>query len=336
MRDGELLGWSTGLLVALDELAPGLIRRVVVAAPIVRQAIFLTLAHWSALPTFGPEAPSRSVATSTAETLRSGRAKDIVAHQFGAVPEGLLGALERIGPNPLHEPHCYARLWAFFTDRDRRKATALREVGKTTASALWVLDTLDPLLLHAEVLKRIETVQQAHDLNRSIRLLKSVCSAATDEAISRAIAGMRGPEALSRLVHRFLRRADRFPPHPIVGDHELRPLTSAREFIEASRAYRNCLATMIGEALMGRVAFAELATASVNAICEFRPLSGGCGWLLTDVHTARNGIVSTDLRETAQQKCAEVGVPHIAVPEAHDWRSVRRMVRRADPFAFAA
>lgn len=336
MRDDDLLGWSTGLLVALDELAPGLIRRVVVAAPMVRQAIFLTLAHWSALPSFGPEAPSREIATSTAEVLRCGRAKDIIAHQFGLVPEGLLGALERIGACPLGSPNGYSRLWAFFTDRDARKALALREVGQITARTLWVLDTLDPALVHAEVLKRIETAQQAHDLNRSIRFLKSVCSTATDDAISTAIGGMRSPDGLGRLVHRFIRQADRFPPHPIVGDHELQPLTTARAFIAMGRAYRNCLATMIGEALIGRVAFAELTTMSAKVICEFRPLSGGCGWLLTDVHIERNGMVPRELREAAQQKCAQFGVPHIAQPEETEWRSVRRMTRQADPFAFAA
>lgn len=335
LRDNELFGWSTDLLVALDELAPGLIRRVVLAAPMVRQAIFLSLADWSVLPTSGPEAPHRSVATSTAEVLRSGRAKDILAHQFGTVPEGLLSALERIGSNPLREPQSYARLWAIFKDRDKRRAAALREI-RITACALWIVDTLDPLLVHAEVLKRVETVQQAHDLNRSVRFVKAVCSAATDEAISRAIVGMRGAEALPRLVRRFLRRADRFPAHPIAGDHELRPLTTARAFIEAGRAYQNCLATMIGEALIGRVAFAEFTTTAARVICEFRPLSGGHGWLLTDVHVERNAVVCNDLRAAAQHKCAQFGVPHVAVPEAHDWRSVRRMVRRADPFGFAA
>jgi len=98
LREGEPLGWTTDLLVAFDGLAPGLIRRLMVSAPMVRQAIFLTLAAWEGFSATGPNAPAHDVAESMAQLLRSGWAKEIVAHQFGMVPDGLLPALERIGP----------------------------------------------------------------------------------------------------------------------------------------------------------------------------------------------------------------------------------------------
>lgn len=338
MHDDELFGWSTDCLVALDGLASGggLIRRLVVSGPMVRQAIFLSLAQWERRPATGAGAPSPEEALATAELLRSGRAKEIVVHQFGSVPEGLLPTLERIGQMPLPSAESYRRLWAFFVDGDHGKARALREVGEITVSTIRVLDILDPVLVHGEVLKRVQTAAQAIDLNRSARFLRGVCSVATDEAISSAVGHMRSPDALPRLLQRFLRRADQFPPQPVEGDHELRPLRTARAMISAGRDYRNCLASMVGEALVGRVAFAEFTGASAKAICEFRPLSSGRGWLLMDVHAARNGLAPRELREAAEQKCAALGIPHIASPDAGDWRSVRRMVRLSDPFAFAA
>jgi len=335
LRNDEPLGWATDILVSLDGLAPGLIRRVMVSAPMVRQAIFLTLAQWDSLPS-GPDAPSRELAASTAEVLRSGWAKEIIAAQFGFIPDGLVATLERIGPAPLNMPQSYSRLWAIFTDADQRKAGALREMGEITARTIRVLDALDPGLVHAETLKRLESVPQAIDLSRAIRFVKAVCSTATDEAISEAIKQMRSADGLARLLDRFMRRADRFPPQPVEGDHELRPLTTAQAMIAAGRDYRNCLASMIGEALVGRVAFAEFTGASAKVICEFRPLSGGAGWLLVDVHAERNGLAPRELRQAAEEKCTALGIPHISAPDAGDWRSVRRMVRRADPFAFAA
>lgn len=336
MRDDELFGWSTDLLVALDGLAPGLIRRLVVSAPMVRQAIFLTLAEWDTRPAAGTDAPPREEAIATAELLRCGRAKEIAAHQFGSAPDGLLPALERLGPLPLSTSESYRRLRGMFTEADGRKARALRDVDEISARRIRVLDILDPVLVHAEVLKRVETAAQAHDLNRSVRFLRGVCSTATDEAISTAVAHMRSPGALPRLLQRFLRRADRFPPQPVDGDHELRPLATARAMIAAGRDYRNCLAAMVGEALVGRVAFAEFTGVSDKVICEFRPLSSGCGWLLVDVHAARNGLAPRELRQSAEEKCASLGIPHIAAPDAGDWRSVRRMIRSAEPFALAA
>lgn len=74
-----------------------------------------------------------------------------------------------------------------------------------------------------------------------------------------------------------MRRADLFPPHPITGDHEIRPLASARDFIEAGRRYRNCLVTLLDRALAGQVAFAEFRG---EAVVELRPLALGKGWLL--------------------------------------------------------
>ena len=279
----------------------------------------------------GSDAPSRELAASTAEVLRSGWAKEIIAAQFGFVPDGLMATLERIGPAPLNTPQSYSRLWAIFTDADRRKAGALREVGEITARTIRVLDALDPDLVHPETLKRLESVPQAIDLNRAIRFVKAVCSTASDEAVSDAIKQMRSADGLARLLDRFVRRADRFPPQPVEGDHELRPLTTAQAMIAAGRDYRNCLASMVGEALVGRVAFAEFTGASAKVICEFRPLSGGAGWLLVDVHAERNGLAPRELRAAAEEKCASIGIPHIAAPDAGDWRSVRRILRRAEP-----
>lgn len=44
MREGGLLGWSTDALVKLDDEVPGIIARVLTAAPARRQAVFAALA----------------------------------------------------------------------------------------------------------------------------------------------------------------------------------------------------------------------------------------------------------------------------------------------------
>jgi hypothetical protein len=77
----DLLGWATKPLIRLDDVSPGLIRCVVTSSAMVRQAIFLTLAH--------PMEPSGTL-------LRDGRAKDIILGHFGELPNGLLGALSRM------------------------------------------------------------------------------------------------------------------------------------------------------------------------------------------------------------------------------------------------
>jgi hypothetical protein len=334
-RDDDLLGWATKPLIELDELVAGLIRRVVTSAPMVRQAIFLTLAHLNRRGDAETTAQQPDD-TTFAELLRHGWAKQIVRDNLGNVPDGLLRTLDRIGPHPLPSAYSYQWLWTTFTSPDPRKANALISLSEVTDRSIQVLDALDGVLVHPEVLKRVDSVVQARELSKAIRFIQSACSTATDDVLSAGFARMRAPNALPVMLHRLLRQADRFPTPPLTGDHELRPLTTARDFVEAGRRFRNCLGTMIGDALVGRVAFAELASGSAPAICELRPLSGGLGWLLADVHVERNSIVSPDVRVAAQQKCADFGIAHVAVPDAGEWRSVRRMIRQLDPFAFAA
>ena len=330
MRDARdhLLGWATDSLVQLDPLAPGLISRVLTASPKSRQAIFTVLAsrlliaeHNDALGRVddGDDA-------NLAFILREGRPREILELVFGHVPDGWLGGLERLGGQPMANLTAYGKLHAVFANpRYRRRAEALRHVGQINEKMLLVLDALDERWVHAEALKRLPTTVAAKDFNRAIAFAQSVSSRATDEAVATAISLLAPTAPLAAIIGRFVRRADRFPPHPITGDDELRPLTSARDFIEAGRRYRNCLAALLDRALAGQVAFAEF---RCEAIVEFRPLTLGKGWLLEQVHVARNALVPTELAEAVETKCDALGIPHLDSRDAdEDWRRYRRFVR---------
>lgn len=328
--DGDhLLGWATDSLVQLDRLAPGLIGRVLTASPKSRQAIFTVLAtrlliaqHDNAL---GRVDDGDDV--NLAFVLREGRAREILAYAFGGVAEGWLGALERLGGQPLGNLQAYVKLHTIFgTPKHRKKAEALRHVGQITEKMLHLLDVLDERWVHGEALKRLPNVVAAKDFNQAVAFAQSVSSKATDEAVAKAIARLAPTTPLSAVVTRFVRRADRFPEHPVSGDDEIRPLTSARDFIEAARRYRNCLAKeKLDEALAGQVAFAEFRG---ETILELRPLSLGKGWLLHDVHVSRNGFVDSELAEAARLKCETLGIPAVEPRDRGEaWRRYRRFVR---------
>ncbi len=89
MREQGFLGWATGPLVKLDDAAPGVLARVLTAAPARRQAIFSALAHWR------PEIENAPF-FDLAEVVRHGRPADILRHVLEVVPAGYAGLLERI------------------------------------------------------------------------------------------------------------------------------------------------------------------------------------------------------------------------------------------------
>lgn len=327
----KLLGWATDSLVELDPLAPGLIGRVLTASPKSRQAIYTVLASRLLIArhndVFGRVDDGDDA--NLAFILREGRPREILELVFGRVPDGWLGGLERLGGQPMSSLNAYVKLHRVFADpKHDRRAEALRHVGQITEKMLSVLDVLDDRWVHAETLKRLPDVTAAKDFNRAIAFAQSVSSTATDTAVANAIARLAPTARLSGIVRRYVRRADNFPFHPLTRDDDLRPLTSARDFIEAARRYQNCLASMIERALIGQVAFAEFRR---EAIVELRPLTLDKGWVLDGVHVARNAHVPTSVAEEVERKCASVGIPSFDQRDSgEDWRRYVRFVRGAD------
>ena len=324
-----LLGWATDDLAVLDPLAPGLIARVLTSSPKARQAIFSVLAarYLAARDRSGIAGVQVADDANLAFILCEGRPREVLQLAFGHVPDGWLGALERLGGRLLTDAMSYERLRAVFFDPKRRgEAVTMRHVGPITENLIRVAATLDRRWLHSEALGRLPTPAAAYDFNHAIAFAQAVCSRATDEAVVAAIARLPPCASLSVVVTRFVRRADRFPEHPIALDEEMRPLNSVRDFVDAARRYRNCLVSeKLDEALAGQVAFAEF---RATCIVEFRPLTLGRGWLLHDVHVARNGFVNSELAEAARSKCTALGIPSMEQRDkGESWRRYRRFVR---------
>lgn len=328
MREGGLLGWSTNALVELDDEVPGVLSRVLTAAPRRRQAIFAALA---ARETNGGvfEARDDLLPSSFAEIARHGRVSDVLRYAFREVPDGLPGLLERIGERPLDRPHDYISLHHMLVRDDDRAANALRGSGRITRRKLEVLSALDPRWRHAHTLDRIDTGAEAIAFNAAVEFVQSVCSRATDEVVAQAIGQMRPTSTLPRLLDRFMRRADQLPAHPLKeGDNELRPLTDIRDHLEVARKYRNCLTGKISEVAAGRMAIAEFRG---ECLLEFRPLTGNGGWMFWACHGPRNGPVALSTAEAAAARCDALGIlrPNEDAGGA-GWRSYRAFTREMD------
>lgn len=329
MDDGELLlGWLGPKLIAYDEQAPSLLRKTLQSPPLRRQAVFAALAFEVIEQKHQPILTSRRTSDDEfALLLRDGRAPDIIEAVYGAVPDAFLGALERIGANPLRPNH-YVRLFSMFSCGDRQKANALRHIGQITDHSIQIVDELLPMLVDGKVVARLDNRLKARELNQAVAFIRRVATRATDEAIQNAIRTMEPHSTLRSLVSRYLIRADRFPHQPFArdADDEIKPLDSAEALIVAGYRFKNCLRRHLGRALTGAVAFAEFR----NLILELKPLSGG-GWLLTDVHTHKNGLVAPDDEQAAKDRCASLGVPHIIEGvNSEGWEAVARITGRRD------
>ena len=331
MREDGLLGWSTNALVKLDDEMPGILSRVLTAAPARRQAIFAALAaHEVKAGVF--DAGEDLFPQSFAEVVRHGRVADILRMTFGDVPDGFRGLLERIGgERPLDRPSDYLAIHQLLVRNDVRAADALRGSGQITRRKLEVLSSLDPRWLHANALERLDTGAEATDFNSAVEFIQSVCSRASDEAVAGAIAQMRPTSTLPRLLYRFLCRADRLPLNPVqIGDNELRPLLTVRDYLEVGRRYRNCVASKLSHIAAGRMALAEL---KGECLMEFRPITGkNGGWIFWGCHGHRNGPVAISTTNAAAAKCDALGIVRLDEDAAGStgWRSYRSFTSMMD------
>ena len=328
----EILGWATADLIRLDGLAPGLIRRVVSAPPMVREAVHLVLALRAKLETDpGPLSEVDDEDRALAAILRAGRAGELLSHALGQPPpDGLLGALKRID-GPMKSARSYFSFFSFFENPALRpKAEALRHVGKITERMVMVANVLDDRCICAETLKRIESVREAVEFNRAVAYAQSVNSRITDEVVGTAITRLPADIPLGRMVRRWVRRADRFPPQPVIESNSLRPLSTSRDLIEAGYRYRDCLGSRgLEQALIGSVAFLEFQHLGQGAILELRPLTAQKGWVLWEVHVFRNGLVLDNLQQAARAACSAAGIPHVSdgADKGLDWTAYRRLTR---------
>ena len=328
MREG-LLGWATTPLVKLDDEAPGVLARVLTASPARRQAIF------AAVATKGVNAevyrPTDDLfPTGLADVIRHGRSRDILRLAFGDVPEGLPGLLERIGEKPLDRAQDYLAITSLLSGKNPRTVEALRAGGRISRRTLEVLAALDPRWHHANALTRLDTPAEAMRFNAAVDFAQSVCSRADDQAVATAIANLSPSSSLAWLVERFVRRADRLPQHPVQAvDDELRPFVTTRDYLEAARRYRNCLAGKLGHVAAGRLAIGEFRG---EALLEFRPLTtGGAGWLLWAIHGHRNSGLPLHICEAAEAKIDSLGLPRIDENAGGSrWSSYRSFTRELD------
>ena len=327
MREG-LLGWPTELLVKLDDQAPGVLARVLTASPARRQAIFTALAvHGVKAEVYRPA--DELFPRGLADLVRHGRSSEILRFVFGDVPVGLPGLLERIGEKPLDRAQDYLAVSGLAASKNVRSVEALREGGRISRLTLEILAELDPRWHHANVLSSLDTPAEATRFNAAVEFVQAVCSRANDQAVAGAIAAMTPSSTLPRLLDRFVRRADRLPRHPITaGDEELRPFASMRDYLEAARRYRNCLASKISHVAGGRLALGEFRG---EALLEFRAVTAGVGWMLWTIHGTRNNPVPLHLREAAEARIDTLGIPRIYENASGSrWSSYRSFTRELD------
>jgi hypothetical protein len=323
-------GWPLSIAVELDAACPSFLSFVFCSSALKRQEIFSTLA---ALTRECPEALATRLLPlaltdnlihqtsfeQIARALMAARAREIVQAVFGDVPDGFLGALNRIGDEPLRNPGLYFTLFDIFSDPQHRvRRNVLRQrSGSITATHIEVISRLDPILIHLNVLNRLYGASQADDANAALALVRSTVSSATDEVIRQSIENLGEKADLGALFNRWLERVDRPPVRlPIPEDYpDLAVLTSGKAMTSLGRRFRNCASSRIIYLAQGAQVLLEWRHPP-GLVGQCHRLTNGM-WVLTEVYAKSNGRVDPVAAAALRKKLETLGIPALCSDDAH-------------------
>lgn len=308
-------GWPLPAFGTLDAASPGFLWQTMQMRPLWRQAVFLAMSAGlmerpveflaRSIGEVEPDAAWANVLAELAATLRLMKPREVVEGAIGACPDGLLGALDKLGFEPM-SPEGYGRLTSFFrnpTARKRRKV--VEQIAHLDEDRLLAIEALDEVLLTPTIAMRAGRSRDAVRLNAQVAAARLLCSGVSDQDLRVAIEadnGRLGRDWFSKLLSR---RADRLLPldHPTDGDAEFERVTpfNRRRFGEA---FQNCLGRhdmLLGRFLSGT--WAMVAWAPAQVLVE-TTLSTDSSWLLTGLHAHANGRVT---RATIERVAARLG-----------------------------
>lgn len=304
IRPRSFSGWALKPAFDLDAACPNFLARVAYASNVKRQAIYAAIA---AMMAGGGDALGEVLAAATgivspgsfaqiARPLTTLKARGIVRAVFGDVPDGLLGTLARLGPDPVERPTLYRDLFEVFAEpRHRARAKMLRQTFRmVNESKVEVALRLDPIFLHQPVYDSIK-LHEVDSLHAALNLIRATVSDATDENLRHSVTQITPETSIKGWVLSWLRRQDRMlADPPILNDPELVRIGTT-DLAVTGRRMRNCLADKVLRAVVGRNAYYQWLP-EPGAAVELTRLSDG-RWMVTEVRCTHN--ISPDPKTAA-------------------------------------
>ncbi|OHV17802.1 hypothetical protein BK022_03315 [Methylorubrum extorquens] len=241
------------------------------------------------------------------------RPRDLVRALFGTVPNGLLGAMQRLGHAPVGAPETYRELQRLFfstTAPDRHRVKVLGQMsGSLVGAQIEIVSLLDPMLLHPAFVANVYETEQVAELNGALTYVRARCSGATVEAIRSSLARLKPGNHRSTLYKWWIHRFDRLPRTlETRGDPTLVILGSAEELSDAGHRYANCLKSKVADVYVGNYVYIEYRPAAPEpgVIAELRVTTQG--FLLEGLYARKNCKVRPERAATVRRKLAACGV----------------------------
>jgi hypothetical protein len=229
-----------------------------------------------------------------AQFLQSADHRTILAAGFECVVPGLRRALAKSGFQP-HEPDYYARLYGALAFGPLHVVRSIMQAESLDPERLAVIEMMPKDLCDTRILGRVAGRFEATDL-----VLVTDFLAARGVDRGEFVAGLRRSKGeIKKVVRRWSLKIP-FPPHPIPGATNYRPIRNGAELREAALKYQNCSRRYIVDSVTGEHAFGEFTSSDGQKvlIC-LEKLDGD--WMLDGVYGPRNRRVPSETDRQARE-----------------------------------
>ena len=319
-------GWALDTAIQIDAQVPSFLATSFRWSALRRQVMFLIIDQVSRTDTdfdlvkFAGQCGNDQPGISTNPLGRIGaalttqRPQHVLRAILGTVPEGLIGALRRLGLEPATRPECYGTLLRIFASDDVINRLRVRLIAQSTgpikSGQIEALAVLDPVLLHPSVFTKTRSMAEARTLNAAVGYLRARCRTATDQALRQSLDSISVNLTIGHWLKRWAARFDCLPDRTSIfaTDPTLHVLDSGPALIDAGRRFGNCLKTKVGEVITGRYVFVEHRpdVDAPGAIAELRYTSKG--YVLDGLYSRNNGTLSQDRATALRARLARCGV----------------------------
>lgn len=236
------------------------------------------------------------------EALLCASLKEAIARAVPAAPNGLARALSRLGEDAWRG-HEYVALLGLLGSPLAGKS--LRHARSIEPALVIALAALPEPLIRAGVGQRFAIgVDQAKLLAETWSVLERTRAPEDLHAEALRWAGARSSKALFEMVRDAL--TPELPPLPFPGSARLVALGSKSAIREAAVRYRNCLRSLIGDAVNGEAAFYEWVGPPGVIVQLWRDRL--FGWRLDQARLANNDVPPAPVREAINAELRSWGV----------------------------
>lgn len=260
------------------------------------------------------------------ETLLTCRHKHLLKDAFGSCPPGFRGAVTRLTSLSL-DRSAFTRLYRIFSQAEMRSAArTLMQCKRLVPRTIELCVKLPTSFRRPRLLKKY--VGADHEELLTILSMAKVFRPELTEGDLRSYSKwLASKGSVPKLLHRLIGKAS-LPPDPVGVSAELRHVQTVEELKRVGRQFRNCVGTLVIDAVAGKSHFYVGEIGAERVIAHVQQLGGRSDFVLSHLESPKGEQLSRKADQMIEAAFHRKGVQRLAGQAPQDpWWIIERVFR---------